>query len=117
MGFDNLVSLVPLISIAVTAGLAIFTWWASRGTQKADAASTLTGSALGLVEALTKRVDDLEVDLAAEREKRLALQHTIEEQGALIMQLRGRIQTLEAENGRLKKENHELKSAGSNSRF
>ena len=52
MDINNLVSLIPLISIAGTIGLGIFTWYTRRGNDRADAASTLTGSALALVQAL-----------------------------------------------------------------
>jgi uncharacterized coiled-coil protein SlyX len=121
---DNIVELLPLISILLASVTAFFTWYTRRDNDKADAASTLTGSALSLVQALEKRIDDLEHDLSAERMAREALQErtedqdaTIAGQGAIIMQLRetvdkqaGRIDMLEKENGRLQAENHRLKT-------
>lgn len=116
MGVNEFVALVPVFSVVLTAALAGFTWWTGRHRQQADVASVLTGSALGLVVALEKRVDELEKDLEAERGARRGLQATIEEQGAVIMQLRDRIQMLEAENVRLKDENHLLRAATSGGR-
>jgi uncharacterized protein (DUF3084 family) len=135
---DSIISLVPVISIVATVLLGVFTWYTRRGNDRADAASTLTGSALSLVQALEKRVADVEKDLSTERTAREAIEiklesekqarqdlqdrataqdATIAEQGAVIMQLRDtvekqavRIESLEKENGHLKAENIRLKS-------
>lgn len=117
MDINNLVSLIPLISIIGTIGLGIFTWYTRRGNDRADAASVLTGSALSLVLALEKRIDDVEEDLKEERTARLALQNRATAQDATIAELRltvekqaERIDTLEKENVTLKDENHKLRN-------
>lgn len=85
---DKIIDLIPLISIIATIGLGVLTWYTRRDNDKAEAASVLTGSALALVVALEKRVNDVEVDLEEEREKRKALQKkSAERESAYEMQM------------------------------
>ena len=111
-----------IVGIVGIVGAGLNYWYTKNKTSaeardiEATAAGRMADSAVKLVNELqeqlttqAERIDRLE-KLTREQEKTIAgHQVTIQEQGAVIMQLRQRVGDLEHENGRLKIENDQLK--------
>lgn len=94
--------IAALVSIGSAAGT-IYTAWSTHGKDKADAASTLTGAALNMVNELQEQLKAAQAELSTLRQR----QH---EQSVLITSLQDRIRHLEKENERLKTKNAHLRT-------
>ena len=94
--------IAALVSVGSAAGT-IYTAWSTHDKNKADAASTLTGAALNMV-------NELQEQLKAAQEELSTLRQRQHEQSVLITSLQDRIRHLEKENERLKTENARLRT-------